>query len=109
MRAVHMRRGGFDERSCSDQRPLQPHRADREILDRARRLRAVKRVRGNRHLSRVSCSIRVRVLAVKGVFSCNETMHVNRLIQEKSPYLLQHAHNPVDWYPGARKRSKSPA
>jgi uncharacterized protein YyaL (SSP411 family) len=26
-------------------------------------------------------------------------MHSNRLIQEKSPYLLQHAHNPVDWYP----------
>jgi len=24
---------------------------------------------------------------------------VNRLIREKSPYLLQHAHNPVDWYP----------
>lgn len=23
----------------------------------------------------------------------------NRLIQEKSPYLLQHAFNPVDWYP----------
>lgn len=23
----------------------------------------------------------------------------NKLIQEKSPYLLQHAHNPVDWYP----------
>lgn len=23
----------------------------------------------------------------------------NRLITEKSPYLLQHAHNPVDWYP----------
>ncbi|MGE4353277.1 MAG: thioredoxin domain-containing protein [Oscillospiraceae bacterium] len=23
----------------------------------------------------------------------------NRLIQESSPYLLQHAHNPVDWYP----------
>jgi uncharacterized protein len=23
----------------------------------------------------------------------------NRLIQEKSPYLLQHAHNPVNWYP----------
>ncbi|MGQ0793652.1 MAG: thioredoxin domain-containing protein [Deltaproteobacteria bacterium] len=23
----------------------------------------------------------------------------NRLIQEKSPYLLQHAENPVDWYP----------
>ena len=25
--------------------------------------------------------------------------HNNRLIHEKSPYLLQHAHNPVDWYP----------
>ncbi|MDD4658446.1 MAG: thioredoxin domain-containing protein [Eubacteriales bacterium] len=23
----------------------------------------------------------------------------NRLIYEQSPYLLQHAHNPVDWYP----------
>src|SRR5208337_4670757 len=23
----------------------------------------------------------------------------NRLIHEKSPYLLQHADNPVDWYP----------
>ncbi len=23
----------------------------------------------------------------------------NRLIHEKSPYLLQHAHNPVNWYP----------
>lgn len=26
-------------------------------------------------------------------------MYTNHLIQEKSPYLLQHAHNPVDWYP----------
>ena len=25
-------------------------------------------------------------------------MHSNRLALEKSPYLLQHAHNPVDWY-----------
>lgn len=23
----------------------------------------------------------------------------NKLINEKSPYLLQHAYNPVDWYP----------
>jgi uncharacterized protein len=23
----------------------------------------------------------------------------NKLVNEKSPYLLQHAHNPVDWYP----------
>jgi hypothetical protein len=26
-------------------------------------------------------------------------MHTNRLAKETSPYLLQHAHNPVDWYP----------
>lgn len=25
--------------------------------------------------------------------------HTNRLAGEKSPYLLQHQHNPVDWYP----------
>src|SRR6266849_4756300 len=26
-------------------------------------------------------------------------LYTNRLILEDSPYLLQHAHNPVDWYP----------
>ncbi|MCA9254069.1 MAG: DUF255 domain-containing protein, partial [Phycisphaerales bacterium] len=25
--------------------------------------------------------------------------HTNRLIRATSPYLLQHAYNPVDWYP----------
>jgi len=25
--------------------------------------------------------------------------YTNQLIHEKSPYLLQHAHNPVNWYP----------
>ena len=31
----------------------------------------------------------------------NETSHkyTNLLIEESSPYLLQHAHNPVNWYP----------
>src|SRR3989304_1322737 len=28
-----------------------------------------------------------------------EHKYNNKLLQEKSPYLLQHAHNPVDWYP----------
>ena len=28
-----------------------------------------------------------------------EPKHTNRLAKESSPYLLQHAHNPVDWYP----------
>jgi len=29
----------------------------------------------------------------------NSPKFTNRLIHESSPYLLQHAHNPVDWYP----------
>ncbi len=29
----------------------------------------------------------------------SEHPHTNRLIDETSPYLRQHAHNPVDWYP----------
>ena len=29
--------------------------------------------------------------------------HTNRLITEKSPYLLLHAHNPVNWYPWGGK------
>ena len=29
----------------------------------------------------------------------SEPRFTNQLIKEKSPYLLQHAHNPVDWYP----------
>lgn len=29
----------------------------------------------------------------------NKHQFTNRLISEKSPYLLQHAHNPVDWFP----------
>src|SRR5579872_3275189 len=29
----------------------------------------------------------------------SDAAHSNRLAGETSPYLLQHAHNPVDWYP----------
>src|SRR5215831_14471695 len=31
--------------------------------------------------------------------SGSTSRYTNRLIHETSPYLLQHAHNPVDWYP----------
>ncbi|HSR51173.1 MAG TPA: thioredoxin domain-containing protein [Acidobacteriota bacterium] len=31
--------------------------------------------------------------------NASDPQHTNRLAQESSPYLLQHAHNPVDWYP----------
>jgi hypothetical protein len=39
----------------------------------------------------------------------SEPKHTNALIHETSPYLLQHAHNPVEWYPWggeALRRSK---
>src|SRR5437660_9465531 len=36
--------------------------------------------------------------------------HTNRLINETSPYLLQHAHNPVEWFPwGAEAFEKARA
>jgi uncharacterized protein YyaL (SSP411 family) len=39
-----------------------------------------------------------------------EPRHTNRLARETSPYLLQHAHNPVDWYPwGAEAFSRARA
>jgi len=42
----------------------------------------------------------VRQTANRDRLPYNEnSMHTNRLAREKSPYLLQHAHNPVDWYP----------
>ncbi|KHD36566.1 hypothetical protein NL50_08540 [Clostridium acetobutylicum] len=42
----------------------------------------------------------------------SETIHKssNRLINEKSPYLLKHAHNPVNWHswsPEAFSKAKS--
>ena len=33
------------------------------------------------------------------LFDDGQPKFTNRLILEDSPYLLQHAHNPVDWYP----------
>lgn len=36
----------------------------------------------------------------------NEARTANRLINEKSPYLLQHAHNPVDWFPWCEEAFK---
>ena len=33
----------------------------------------------------------------------NSIDHTNRLIESTSPYLLQHSHNPVDWYPWSQE------
>jgi uncharacterized protein len=36
----------------------------------------------------------------------SDNLQPNRLINEKSPYLLQHAYNPVDWYPWGEEAFK---
>jgi uncharacterized protein YyaL (SSP411 family) len=41
----------------------------------------------------------VLITRAQPVVPASQPAHTNRLANEKSPYLLQHAHNPVDWYP----------
>jgi uncharacterized protein YyaL (SSP411 family) len=41
----------------------------------------------------------VKAVTVEG----SDEKYTNRLIHEKSPYLLHHAHNPVDWYPWGKE------
>src|SRR5258708_5181848 len=38
-------------------------------------------------------------------FGMSGELTPNRLIHEKSPYLLQHAHKPVDWFPWGEEAS----
>ncbi|MDR4505234.1 MAG: thioredoxin domain-containing protein [Candidatus Scalindua sp.] len=49
------------------------------------------------NLSSVSSSSEVKLMDPKHTRKDVQEHH-NRLIHEKSPYLLQHAQNPVDWY-----------
>src|SRR5258705_11033677 len=47
------------------------------------------------------CLVEIPPVGYCAEIKANEKMdqkYTNRLIREKSPYLLQHAHNPVDWY-----------
>lgn len=37
------------------------------------------------------------------IMAAEKPLYTNRLIHQKSPYLLQHAHNPVDWYPWGKE------
>jgi uncharacterized protein YyaL (SSP411 family) len=39
------------------------------------------------------------IYLITGVPMSLDAAKPNRLAKEKSPYLLQHANNPVDWYP----------
>ncbi len=38
-------------------------------------------------------------MRTRWVDASGQPKYTNRLIHESSPYLRQHAHNPVDWYP----------
>ncbi|TYH43494.1 hypothetical protein ES332_D11G132300v1 [Gossypium tomentosum] len=47
-----------------------------------------------------SCGCKVFAMAERTSTSSSHSLkYTNRLATEHSPYLLQHAHNPVDWYP----------
>ena len=39
------------------------------------------------------------LLVAQQVKQPEKQKHSNHLVNETSPYLLTHAHNPVDWYP----------
>lgn len=43
---------------------------------------------------------------MKSKISSGDHKYTNKLIDESSPYLLQHAHNPVDWYPWGEEALK---
>ena len=57
------------------------------------------------HFTNIFSSIIYKPFACKNKIDTENKMidtsktFTNKLINEKSPYLLQHAHNPVDWFP----------
>ena len=48
---------------------------------------------------RLAAAVAFVLFAVSAVAETAPQADTNRLIYSASPYLLQHAHNPVDWYP----------
>ena len=53
-------------------------------------------------LGLVSCTSETTNIQLKTAVPTNSPhahAPTNRLAREKSPYLLQHQHNPVDWFP----------
>src|SRR5213076_2365661 len=85
MRVIHFRLGGRNRVSCAV---------------------VVSQVRNSRRI--MTSHFRFGILALTWLVTSTHLFseptpgvleHTNRLAHEKSPYLLQHAHNPVDWYP----------
>lgn len=64
--------------------------------------RSISRIGTTRFLTSIPIPRRVYpAIAWRGrtMASVRGTGHLNRLATAKSPYLRQHATNPVDWYP----------
>ena len=59
-------------------------------------------MRGGPHSSLTSLILAL-LWPVAIAFAAEPQKQANRLAKETSPYLLQHAHNPVDWYPVGRR------
>src|SRR5205809_2764455 len=85
MRVIHFRLGGRNRVSCAV---------------------VVSQVRNSRRI--MTSHFRFGILALTWLVTSTHLFsepkpgvleHTNSLAHEKSPYLLQHAHNPVDWYP----------
>jgi uncharacterized protein YyaL (SSP411 family) len=47
----------------------------------------------------VGAAVLGALVATQAIAEASPEAQANRLIDSASPYLLQHAHNPVDWYP----------
>jgi len=71
-------------------------------------MNTIKRLANHRRWPALLCLFSI-VLAPT-LLDAGPPRHSNRLAGEKSPYLLQHAHNPVDWYPwGAEALARAKA
>jgi len=62
----------------------------------------VARLAGTVKSGEISLDVRGESRDVARVMAA-QPKQANELIREKSPYLLQHAHNPVDWFPWGEK------
>ena len=54
---------------------------------------------------RIACALLTCLCLLHPVMG-EEKSKPNRLAKEASPYLRQHAHNPVDWYPWGEEAFK---
>ncbi len=50
-----------------------------------------------------SCNAQQKTDTEKNAHDKENHLYTNELVNESSPYLLQHAHNPVNWYPWGDK------